>query len=323
MNVILGRTEQIKKSAGTYDSIFLAAHIFATATNTALVVDAFNPAYVKVKVFLQQKDGAIIGQPLLNDSLLLLGTDASLMDFYRQFRLGVDKTLPAVGVKAIKMRYVEIPFSHTRVAAGQELVFEVTVGSDSVYSAAVDTALSCIQFEANPSMGYDTGDYTTEFIPIAAQQPSAALSIGDNVVKIKILNFDKTDYSSPVISGLALGSDRIQETLDFNKLLARTIRLCGKTTPQMVGSAFPIAEGGTASVFGMNYLPQTHVLFDGTISGQKMDKVHLDITFNSANVSASQNYIAVTRYKTTLKRLVEAQDRQKKHRAEEINKLGK
>lgn len=323
MNVLQGRTEQLKKTSGTYNSVFIAGHVFATAVNVPLVLADYDPAYVKVKVFLQKKDGAMIGAPIINDSLSLLGLNASFDNYYRHFRLGVDKVISGASVKAVKMRYAEIPFSDTRVEAGQELVVEVTLGSSGVFSAAVDTTASFVQFELNPSIGYDYADFETVFMPILANQPSASVELGDNVTRIMLINLDKTDYSTPVISSLNLSSDRYNETLDFNKLISRNLRYVGQVAPQLIGTALPVVEGTSDTKFGMTYLPQTFVLFDGNHTGVKIDKAHLDIVFNSANVAASQNFIAITRYKTNLKKLSAAADRQAKHKAEEIGKLGK
>lgn len=319
MIVKLGESRQDVLRSGTYDSLLINSYLVHGTGNTAIAGNDFVPSNVNIKVVLKRDNKQNI---IFQDNLLVLGSYNSLKSGYHEFINGIDKVYPATGVRAVKVRAVKLDFGgHIRVAKNDELIIEVSPNQAGTFSANLDNTLSNFEFYANPSVGYEQGIPQTLSEVVQANTTKQGFNPGDNVVKLALMNFDKNDLTNEIVSNVSLQSDRLDLSLSFNQVMARHFAMYPERAASRYGTSVPIASVPTV-LRGLDYLPQSFVIFDGTREGKELDQVRLDVSFNGANVAASQNYVVHTKIQTTMESLVVAAQREQKHEIEKIEKLG-
>lgn len=310
---------QEKMSSGTYDAVCIAVNIQHTTANTALVPSDFNPALVQVKATLKRKNQPHI---IMQDNLQVLGVFSTLTSRYNEFFNGIDKITPAAGKKAVSVRLVKINFGGpVRVNQGDELILEVSPSS-ACFSGNVDATSSFIEFYANPTIGYEQGLPSIMSEVVQATTTKQPFNPGDNIYKLAVLNFDKNDYADEVINNIALQSDRLDLSMSFNQLLVRHSALIPDSSQGRFGTALPVSLGAPTVRRGLDYLPQSFLIYDGIPLQKELDSVRVDIGFNGAQVAASMNYVVWSKIAQTLETVMEAAQREQKHDAEKLQKLG-
>lgn len=315
MIVKSGESRQDTLRSGTYDGITFIANIQASAVNTALAASDFNPGAVSVKALLKRNNKTHV---IFQDTLLLLGTFNSLLKGYNEFINGIDKVYKDAAVKAVKIRPVTLSFgSPLRINPGDELFIEVTPAASGTWGANADVSLSYIEFYANPCVGYEFGISTTVAEVIQANASKQSFNPGNGITDLSILNFDKDKLDSEVVTNMQLASDRLDLNLTFNQLLAHHLRQYDKMPAWRTGTTVPTTLAGQNVFRGLNFNPQCFSICQST----ELAQVRLDISFNSANVSSSQNYIVYRQLITDRKTIVEAIERQKKHTKENFSAL--
>lgn len=314
----LGETKQDKYNSGTYDGIVLNVNLTAAAANTQLGSAAFNPSMVAVKVVLKRK-GRTMG--IFNDNLLLLGTYNTLKKGYHEFANGIDKVYPVSGVKHKLLKTVKLNFGgHLRITNDDLLLIEITMPSGS-FGSTVDSSQSHVEFYATPSIGYEMFVPTTVCEVVQASAPSQPFNPGNNIIKLAFLNFDKNTLENEVISSLNLSSDRWDSSFTFNQLLAHNVQNFDEMPNARYGSTLPIDSTGTGRAFrGLDYLPQSMVIFDGNKDSTELDDCRLNVAFNGSQVAASQNFFVWTTYEANLTDVQAAIEREQKHVVEKIQK---
>lgn len=320
MIVKIGESRQDVLRSGTYDSILISAYLVAAVANTAIAGTDFVPSNVNVKVVLKRDNKQHI---IMQDNLQVLGTYSSFKNGYHQFLNGIDKVYPAAGVKAVKLRSVKLDFGgHIRIANGDELIIEVTPNQAGTLTAALDSVSSNVEFYANPSIGYEEGIPEIMSEVVQATTTKQGFNPGDNITKLVLLNFDKNDLATEVLSNISLQSDRLDLSLSFNQVLARHLSTYDDAAPARFGTALPISANAPTVLRGLDYSPQSFVLFDGIAMKMELDQVRLDISFNGANVAASQNYVVHTKLNSDYAAIISAGAREQKHKVEKLQKAG-
>ncbi|MCW3106628.1 MAG: hypothetical protein JWQ09_1134 [Segetibacter sp.] len=313
-----GETRTVEYKSGTYDRILITSYMVAAAANVPIVQADFNPLNVGVKVILRQNNKSYV---IFQDNLLLLATFCTLQNGYHEFINGIDKVYAASGIKNVKLRCASLEFGgHIRVAPGDLLIVEVSPSQLNTFTSNIDANASYIEYDAIPSIGYKTGIPTTSFQVIQAGATKEQFNPGDNVTKIAFMNFDKNDLASEVVTNLSLMSDRYDLSLTFNQIQALKSSNYADRPASRYGTALPIVSTPTVSR-GLDYLPQSFILFDGKRIDNELDQVRLDIGFNTGNVSPSNNYVGFRTYETDSATLAEAQQRQTKHIQEYMKKV--
>ncbi len=315
MIVKAGESRQDTLRSGTYDGITFIANIQAAAVNTALAASDFNPGSVSVKTILKRQNKTHV---IFQDTLLLLGTFNTLLKGYDQFVNGVQKVYHGVSTKAIKLRPVTLKFgSPIRINSGEELFIEVTPAATGTFGAGADSAVSYIEFYANACVGYEFGIPSTIAEVIQATTSKQSFNPGNGIVDLSILNFDKDTLTNEVVSTLQLSSDRLDLSLSFNQLVAHHLQHYDKMAAWRTGTTVPTTLAGQDVFRGLDFIPQSFVITNNT----ELAQVRLDVSFNSANVAASQNYIVYRQVQTDKKTIVEGINRQQKHTKENFNAL--
>lgn len=311
------QTQQDKYSAGTYDGIHINAQIVAAAVNTPLSSSAYNPDDITVKVVYKTKNGVY---NIMHDKLSILGTFATLDNGLHYFRYGVTKKHAATAVKEERLHTCFLPFyGHIRVDSFEELICEVSVGANAI---TADQNASIIDFYASPSIGYMTRIPLIKSEVVQANASSQPFNIGDNIIRLAFLNFNKESLAEEVISSLALNSDRFDMTYQFNQLVALRART-DYGYAERYSSALPISDAvSTGRAFrGLDALPQSVVVFNGYHDGKELDRARVNIAFNGSQVANSANFVAWVSYETSQNMVVAAAERENKHVIEKLDKL--
>lgn len=321
MQISKGENQQIKHSSGTYDGVDLFAKIIHGTNDTAILQSDFNLNAVNISVVLV-RDGR--KEYIMNDNLLLLGTFSTLTKNYHEFVNGLDKVLPAVGVKAVKIRSCYIPFgSPIRVNQGDQLIIEVRTGDDT-FSASINQVDSLIDFRLRKSISeYEVGIPKISFEVVNGQKTNQTFNPGDNVAKMMFLNFDKNTLADEVINNLAINSDRFDESYSFDQLQMLHLKNVNDENANRYGANLPIslADPAGRAFKGLPYLPQSILLFNGVEQDKELDEVTVNVAFNGANVAMSQNHLGWLTINATNKQLAEAQNRAQKHIEEKLEKI--
>jgi len=315
MNTTAGQSRMVDYKSGTFSSITVSAHMFATAVNTAIQETDFKPEQVQVAVTLKRGGRS---EPIMNDNLLVLGVAKALKNGLHWFKSGYDRVYPSANTMHYKQRTVTLFFgAPIRVDTGDELVIEISPASACMNGNIVNLSTSFIEFYANPDIGYEMGIPYTKSRIIQANVNSEEFSLGDNVTKIWLLNFDKANLSEAVISSVMLTSDKYDNSYTFNRLLSLQAASPEFDTAKRYGAVPP-----TESVFRLpNVYPQSFILFDGSITDSDLDDVRLSINLNGANVNQSQNVVVWQCYSATREQINESLERQQKHLVENMSKL--
>lgn len=193
--------------------------------------------------------------------------------------------------------------SSQQIGSGQQALVSFTVplggpidlhGDDIVYIEVNNNAGLFTSQALEPSSYLEVKPvkcYGIErFIPkietrvIQANEQSNQYMIGDNLIKLAILNYDKTDYTQNVINNLVFSSDRLDETYTFADLISRKIERFGK---QLI----PVSPDVSLQI-------QEDQSFIVTDMHEEFDAVQLELNFNGANVTAGNNYIVFWTYYT-------------------------
>lgn len=317
MIVRIGENKQEVATSGKYDAVNLNVYMIASAVNTALAPADFLSSFVTVKVVLR-RDGS--DYYLLQDNLSILGTFASLLNGYNVWTDGWDKIVATASLKNIKLRAVQLPFGGVHeVKPGDKLICEISV-ANGAFSANVDATNSNIDFTFNPAQGVELGIFQTRSEVIQTNTTNQSFSIGDNITKIALLNFDKTDYSSEVVSTLGLNSLTLDANYTFNQLLAIQNTFTDSVGRPAYGTAYPVVPGNKV-YRGVDALPQSFYIYNGHDENQDLDDVKVYVSFNSANVAASQNYFVYRSYRATQQSVAAAQSEAARSASSKVKNL--
>lgn len=315
MIVKAGESRQDTLRSGTYDGITFIANIQAAAVNTAIAASDYNPGAVSVKTLLKRKNKTHV---IFQDTLLLLGTFNSLLKGYDQFVNGIQKVYHGAATKAIKLRPVTLKFgSPIRINSGDELFIEVTPAAAGTWGAGADASVSYIEFYGNPCVGYEFGIPSTIAEVVQATTSKQSFNPGNGIVDLSILNFDKDTHTNEVVSTFQLSSDRLDLSMSFNQLLAHHMQQYDEVAAWRTGTTLPTTLAGQDVFRGLDFIPQSFVITKST----ELAQVRVDVSFNSANVAASQNYIVYRQIQTDRKTIIDGVNRQQKHTNENFKAL--
>ncbi|MBN8785465.1 MAG: hypothetical protein J0I84_00090 [Terrimonas sp.] len=270
---------------------------------------------INVKVLLKRGRNTEI---LMNDNLKLLGTFNTILGGFDEFFNGVDIEAPGASTKHRQLRPVTLKFgSHVRVNAGDEIVCEIKVANSGAFGTDIDASDSFIEYYFNSSQGYEAGIPEIVCEVVQANSTKQSFSLGAGVVDIAFLNFDKDGLKDQVINTAQLSSDRYDYGKSFNQLVALKIMNYGKNPAYRFGTSLPVTIANQAIFRALDYYPQSLFLLEGG----ELDNTKLDISFNGAQVAASQNYVISRRVKSSKEIVAAAVNRANKHTKENYEKL--
>jgi len=143
---------------------------------------------------------------------------------------------------------------------------------------------------------------------IQANETANQYMLEDNLIRLVVINFDKTSFLTNVINNLIFSSTALDETYTYADLIANKISRYGR-------QLLPHADADLSVDMQQD---QSFVLTD---FHQEFDGVTLDMQFNSANVTASNNYIVAWNYSTNWTILAKADAKNKQANAATAAKI--
>lgn len=317
MIVKLGETKNLTVKESTVDGILCNIYAMAAAVNTSLVAADFLKQEVTLKVILKRdKANKVIAQ----DNLLVLGLFSALNYGEQEWSKGTTLVYKDVAVKEQRLQTLYIPFGGPiNIKGTDELIVEMVVGR-AAFGANVDAGVSYIEFNPNYAIGYEYGTPMIKAEVLQANITKQKFSLGDNVTKIAFLNFDQTGLDSQVINSLQLSSDKVDMSLNFFDLFNRhrTVLL----PPSIQHRYFGTLPSTTEAFQGLPDFPQSVIVHASDINRNiELDNCSVDISTNSANVAASQNYLVWICYETTQEMIQKAENRREKHTVEKLGAI--
>ena len=282
-----GESQRISLSSGCIAGVQIFANLQHTTANTALAAADWLPSGTQVQVTLNRggKDYVI-----MNNNLNLLGTYYSRRTNYLRFFTGFDMVLPAVGVDAVKIRSCFLQFrSPIKLQMNDKLLIEITFNSG--FSANIDTGLSFLDAIAVPSTAHEFGIPQTNFQVVQTNASNDDFVNSSNVRHIEFLNLDQNDWANPVLQNIALSSDKLNYSATYREMLVSDSLKWPESRPVRFGTALPVAATPATVLQGLDFLPQCITLFEAG-RGESLNNAVASLSFTSANVNASQNYVA-------------------------------
>lgn len=166
---------------------------------------------------------------------------------------------------------------------------------------------SYLQIKPLKAVGYERYIPFIRSYVVQASESSNQYNFGDNVIKLALLNFDKTNFEDAVISQLNFNSDRLSDSFDFADLV------------NMKESSFPRLPANLSAESGTLF--EADQSFNLIEFGQKFNSVVIDAQFNPENVAAAKNYFVAWTYKTDLTLINRADAMSNKHLSMEFDKI--
>jgi hypothetical protein len=309
------RSQQVTNS--TINGFYVSVLLLATAVNTLIKRTSygtgldFDASQVMVKATLK-RDGKVYN--LFNNNLGILGQYNSLLSGGKNWLLGTDYIRPAVAAKHKNVRTLFLSLgNHINLKGTDEIDIECTIGRNSFQETTLDTSACYIDIKPAYSIGKQTGIYTIFSETIQAGTTSDTFNLGDNVVKMALMNFEDTDETQQIVSNVSIGSDRFDQSFALPDLITRNLLAYGK---QSYNKGYDRASGATTDSYTPAY-PQSFIL----LNDEEIDRATVDLTFDGSKVNSSKNFLVYTSFVTSLELIQNSQYAETKHMEENLSKL--
>lgn len=237
---------------------------------------------------------------IANTQLLLLAVYSSLRSpriqlVHPNYNLSVTKIEKDTSVKGVQVKVFDIYFG-SPIDCSSENELELSATSTSVWTAGGstygDTSNSSITIEPfytyEPMIGVPQIDVKT----VQASESNNTYSFGSNVAFSAFVNLDKKS-NAPVISSLSLSSNQLNESYTSDQLYNLSLSKLGRSIAIDFSSATP------ANLYNSPII----LANDGIL----YNNVSYDVSFNSSNVNAGQNFFMATTLTCTPEILRKAQ----------------
>jgi hypothetical protein len=178
-----------------------------------------------IKVILTRNDAPHV---ILMDNLKILGL-ASSIDSLNQQSFATTTPLGeqlVTGVTAL-VSFV-IPFGGVVDLHGDDELYIEVQNSAGLFTHVELEASSYLEIKPIKCYGVETFLPNVRSVVVQANEQTNQYAIGDNVIRLVVLNYDKTDFKSNVIQNLNFSSDRLDETYTYTDLVANKLSGYGK-----------------------------------------------------------------------------------------------
>lgn len=202
----------------------------------------------------------------------------------------------------------QIPFGGVIDLESDDEIYIEVVNNGGLFGDAALYAASYLEIKPIKCTGVE------RFIPrirayvIQANETANQYMLEDNLIRLVVVNFDKTSFLQNIINNLIFSSKQLDETYTYADLIANKISRYGR-------QLLPHADADLSVDMQED---QSFVLTD---FHQEFDGVTLDMQFNSANVTASNNYIVAWNYSTSWTILAKADAKNKQANAATAAKI--
>lgn len=269
---------------------FLYVNSFTTG-DTTFGSSKLDFSKVSIKAILNRKGQDHI---LFQDNLKILGLASNLntrgqLAFYSDhdhlIKLGDGKALVSF----------TIPLGGFLDIAGDDYVYLEVTNQDGLFDAAYINN-SFLEIKAIKAVGYETFVPQIKSYNIQAGTTSEVYSLGDSVIRCVLLNYDKTDFTAPVVQNINFASDKLNEGYTFHDLCYAKEASFPKLPLNISADAATVFESD-----------QSFTLVD---FGQRFNAMVLSCQFDGSQVLASKNYLVTWTTKTDWTILKKAANKQ-------------
>jgi len=301
MNIRHLETKNSRITSQTINAFSVKAFLFANAFvdgDTTFGSSKMDFSKVTIKAILNRKG---MDHILFQDNLKIIGLASNLntrgqLAFYSDhdhlIKLGDGKALVSFN----------IPLGGPIRIADDDYVYLEVTNQDGLFDAAYINS-SYLEVKPVKCVGYETFIPQIKSYNIQAGTSSDVYSLGDNVIRTVILNYDKLDFSQPVIQNLNFASDRLNDGFTFADLVLMKEASYPKVPVNLSADAATLFESDQS--------------FTLTDFHQRFNQLILSAQFDGSQVAASSNYLVVWSTKTDWTILQKAEALQDKH--EKIN----
>lgn len=251
---------------------------------------------------------------LFNTNLGILGGFHSQMSGGKNWQLGTDFVRPAVGSKHKNIRTLFVSLGgHQNLKGTDEIFIECTVGRNSFQASTLDASACYIDIKPAFSIGKEVGIFQLFTETIQAGTTTDTFNLGDNVMSIRLLNFEDSDETLQIVQNVRISSDRFDQTFNLPDLVARNMLLYGN-------EPYNKPYDRTTGVVTDSYVPanpQSFVILDE----EEIDGATIDIAFDGSKVNASKNFLVYRKFDTSLEIIQRSQQLEAKHMEQNLAKL--
>ncbi len=280
---------------------FLYANTF-TGGDTTFGSSKLDFSKVSIKAILN-RDGQ--DHILFQDNLKILGLASNLLTrgqlaFYSDH----DHLTKLADGRALVT--FNIPLGGPIKIAGDDFIYIEVTNQDGFFNASYINS-SFLEVKPLKCVGYETFIPSIKSVNIQAGTTSDVYSLGDNILRTVLLNYDNTDFQNPVVSNLNFASDRLNDGYTFHDLVHFKDQSYQPMPVNLSADAATIFESDQSFI-----LTNFH---------QKFNQLILSAQFDGSQVLASQNYIVYWSYRTDWTILQKATALQQKHVDAESNSI--
>ena len=186
-----------------------------------------------------------------------------------------------------------------------ELLFEISP-TLAAPIATVSTANSWMEWDYFEGVGNPLSVPTLRAESIRPNESNANVSLGSNVIAAHFINKDKTGVTTAnqVLSFMSLSSDKMARTDFYTELLAKRSNMFPST-------ALGQARDQSFKLFDLRERWDNRSPFD-----VRLHSANLRLQFIAANVTAAKNWVVIRGYENDNATLLQASDRNARHRDE-------
>lgn len=318
MKINAGETLTLPVSGKTISGIKVNVILFGATVNTAINAADFVPSQMLFKTILNRNGvNKTITQQNLNTLQVFSAKNYSnQLAFY-----GVQRRFEAADATPVLQLSFLIPFGGCINLKGNDLLtIECQMGL-SVFSTDLNTTASFAEFTPHFDIGYEWGTPAINSTVIQENADNADIMLGAHVGKILLLNLNKTSLLEPVVTQVNLQSKEINAS--YNQFDLVNIDRNAYVDPVVqYRTANNMTAGATVTVPYNPLYPQSFYLYAPEKGRQQMlSSASVYLTFDSAQVAASQNYLVWHSFEVTKEIIARASERQNKHAIENIQSL--
>ncbi len=295
--------EQIVRGA-TIGRLKLNAFLSHGAVNTDITPDMLDLSKVFIKMILtRNREDHVI----FSDKAIFWALDSALNNNFNYIH-PLNTTAANIMIllakgaaakeQALKSVVLDLP-GVINVKDSDSLKVEISLAT-SPFHADLDSSVSYIECELEQFVGYEEYIPAVKVFTINAGESTFSPAIGNDVVKISLINLDKNsvlEADSPLQS-LSLKADKYAAFATFRQILARRY--------------YDIVNPAEAA-----NLRHSHLIYEGI----DLDGGSLDLQLNSANITSGKNAVVVQYLNADLFTANRAIDMSVKHQNELVSKI--
>jgi len=297
MNIKHLESRDSRIQSQTINGLSVKAFVYAdsfTSGDTIYGSQKVDFSKCQIKVILN-RDG--LDHIIMQDNLKLLGLAGNL-NTRGQLAFYADHDHQSLLADGRSLVSFNLPFGGPIKISGDDYIYLEVTNQAGLFAAGYLNS-SFLEIKPIKCVGYETFVPQVKSINIQAGTTSEIYSLGDNVIRCALLNYDKTNFKTPIVNNLNFNSDRLSDGFTYFDLINFKEQSFAKTPVNISTEASTVLESD-----------QSFLLVD---FGQKFNQLTLNFAFDGDQVTAGNNFLVYWTYKTDWTTLQKAKDLSTKH----------